>query len=268
MEKISVVLADWQVLFREGIHFTLSGEEGIEIIGEATNSQEALNLIEKNPPNVAILNADRGEPSGIDVTSRIKQNLPSVSVILIMDSDNEEQLFSAVKCGASACLTKDIDPLDLVNIVRKVAQGAYPISEALLRPGIASRVVDEFETFSLISKEVNNLLARLSPQESEILGHIADGSSIEQVSQALGTNEEATRHQLGVILTKLVANEHKREVIEAVQNHIPSVIRGARLDGKPEADYITKEEFTEFKESLRERFSSLFGEVNQKAGAK
>ncbi len=59
-----------------------------------------------------------------------------------MDSDNEEQLFSAMKCGASACLTKDIDPLDLVNIVRKVAQGAYPISEGLLRPGIASRVVD------------------------------------------------------------------------------------------------------------------------------
>jgi len=182
MEKVSVVLADWEVLFREGIHFTLSGEEDIEVIGEVTNSEEALNFIEANPPRVAILNADRGELSGIDVTGRIKQNLPSVSVILIMDSDSEEQLFSAMKCGASACLTKEIDPIDLVNIVRKVAQGAYPISEALLRPGIASRIVDEFETFLLISKEVNNLLACLSPRESEILRHIADGSSIEQVS--------------------------------------------------------------------------------------
>ncbi len=121
MEKVSVVLADWQVLFREGIHFTLSGEEDIEVIGEVTNSEEALSFIEKNPPRVAILNADWGEPSGIDVTSRIKQNLPSVSVILIVDSDNEEQLFSVVKCGASACLTKEIDPLDLVDIVRRVA---------------------------------------------------------------------------------------------------------------------------------------------------
>ena len=76
MEKVSVVLADWQVLFREGIHFTLSGEEDIEVIGEVTNSGEALNFIEANPPRVAILNADRGEPSGIDVTGRIKQNLP------------------------------------------------------------------------------------------------------------------------------------------------------------------------------------------------
>ncbi len=261
MEKVSVVLADWQVLFREGIHFTLSGEEGIEVIGEVTNSEEALNFIEKNPPNVAILNTDRGEPSGIEVTRRIKQNLPSVSVILIMDSDNEERLFSAVKCGASACLTKEIDPSDLVNIIKKVAQGAYPISEALLGVGIASRVVDEFEAFSLISKEVNNLLARLSPREGEILRHIADGSSTEQVTQALGISEQAIRQQLEVILTKLVANDHKREVIEAAQKGLSSIISRARLAGKPEADYITKEEFTEFKESLRERFKSLSGEL-------
>ena len=261
MEKVSVVLADWQVLFREGIHFTLSGEEDIEVIGEVTNSEEALNFIEANPPNVAILNTDRGEPSGIEVTRRIKQNLPSVSVILIMDSDNEEQLFSAMQCGASACLTKEIDPLDLVNIIRKVAQGAHPISEALLRPGIASRVVDEFEAFSLISKEVNNLLARLSPRESEILGHIADGSSSEQVSQALDINEEAARHHLDLILTKLVANDHNREVIEVVQSRQLSIVSRTRVAGKPEADYITKEEFTEFKESLMERFKSLSGEL-------
>ncbi len=261
MEMVSVVLADWQVLFREGIHFTLSGEEDIEVIGEVTDSEEALSFIEANPPRVAILNADRGELSGIEVTGRIKQNLPSVSVILIMDSDSEEQLFSAMKCGASACLTKEIDPLDLVNIVRKVAQGAYPISEALLRPGIASRVVDEFEASSLISKEVNNLLARLSPRESESLRHIADGSSLEQVSQALGTNEEAIRHHLDLILTKLVANDHDREVIEAAQSHLPSIVSRARLAGKPESDYITKEEFTEFKESLMERFKSLSGEL-------
>ena len=261
METVSVVLADWQVLFREGIHFTLSGEEDIEVIGEVTDGEEALNFIEANSPSVAILNADRGELSGIEVTGRIKQNLPSVSVILIMDSDNEEQLFSAMKCGASACLTKEIDPLDLVNIVRKVAQGVYPISEALLRPGIASRVVDEFETSSLISKEVNNLLARLSSRESEILRHLADGSSIEQVSQALSINEEAIRYHLDLILTKLVVNDHDREVIEAAQSHLPSIISRARLAGKPEADYITKEEFTEFKESLMERFKSFTSEL-------
>ena len=261
MEKISVVLGDWQVLFREGIHFTLSGEEGIEVIDEVTSAEEALGFIEKNPPDVAILNADQGKPSGIEVTRRIKQNLPPVAVILIMDNDNEEQLFSILKCGASACVTKDIDPLDLVNIVRKVAQGTHPISEVLLRPGVAAQVIDEFEAFSLISKEVNNLLASLFSREGEILRHIADGSSIEQVSQALDTNEETIRRHLDLILTKLVANDHSREVIEATQSHLPSIVSRGRRAGRPEVEYITKDEFTEFKDSLRERFRSLSGEL-------
>ncbi len=247
MEKINVFLADWQVLFREGIHFTLSGEEDIDVIGEATNNEEVLNFIERNPPRIAILNINGSEPSGVEVTHHIKQNLPSVSVILIMDSDNEEQLFSAMKSGASACLTKDIDPDELVNIVRKVGQGAYPISEALLRPGIASRVVDEFEAFSLITtitkiKEVGNLLARLSPRESEILRHIADGSSSQQVSQTLDINEEAVRHHLDLILTKLVSNDHIREVILAVQSHLPSMTSRA----EPGAEYITKALYKRF----------------------
>ena len=257
MEKVSVFLAEWQVLFREGIHFTLCGEEDIEVIGEAADNEEVLNFIEANLPSIAILNANRGKVSGIDVTRRIKQNLTSVSVILIMDSDNEEQLFSAVKCGASACLVKDIDPDDLVNIVRKVAQGAYPISEALLRPGIASRVIDEFEASSLISKEVDNLLACLSPREGEILRHIAGGSQLEELTQALGINEQVISQNCRLILSKLAANDHNREVIEAAQSHLPSIISKTKAGAK----YITKDEFTEFKESLRERFKSFTGEL-------
>ncbi len=230
MEKVSIFLAEWQVLFREGIHFTLCGEEDIEVIGEAVDNEEALSFIEANVPSIAILNAGQSKLSGIDVTARIKQNYPSVSVILIMDSENEEQFFSAVKCGANACVTKDIDPDDLVSIVRKVAQGAYPISEALLRPGITSRVVDEFEVFSLINKKVGNLLACLSPREDEILHHIADGSSSEQVSQTLGINEEAVKHYLDLILFKLVANDHNRAVIEAAQSLMPSIISTTNLE--------------------------------------
>jgi len=257
MEKVTVFLADWQVLFREGIHFTLSGEEDIDVIGEATDNEEALNSIEANPPRVAVLNADRGKPSGIDVTRRIKQNLPSVSVVLVLDSDNEEQLFSAMKSGASACLTKDIDPDELVSIIRKVAQGAYPISEALLKPAIASRVIDEFEDFAVISKEAGNLLARLTPREGEISRHIADGNSIEQLTQTLSINEESIRQHLEHMLTKLVANDHNREVIEATQSILPAIISRAK-PGKPAAEYVTKDEFTEFKQGITERLKSLF----------
>ena len=261
MEKIGVFLADRQVLFREGIHFTLSGEEDFEVTGETTSNEEVLNFIAKNPPRVAILNANQGRPSGIDITRRIKQNLPSVAVILVMDSYNDEQLFLAMKSGASACLSKDTDPDELVNTIRKVVQGDYPVSQALIRPANASRIVDEFQAFSLINEEVGNLLAHLLPTEAEILRRIAGESPIEEITQTLGISEEAIRHHLNLILSKLVANDHSRKVIEATQSNLLLIISKAKEAGKPVAAYITKDEFSSFKETMIERLKSFISEL-------
>jgi DNA-binding NarL/FixJ family response regulator len=261
MEKVSVFIADWQVLFREGIHFTLSGEEDMEVIGEEIENEQALAFMETNPPQVAILNADHDKLSGIETTRRIKQNLPEVSVILILDSANDEQLFAAAKSGASACLTKDVDPEVVVDTIRKVAQGDQPITEALLKPEIASRVLDHFEVFSSIGEQVGNLLAHLTPRETEILRHLADGNAKEQIAGMLGTSEEVISHKIQSILHKLVANDQKQMLIEATQSGLPLVSR-VSFNGRPGTEYITKEEFTAFKESLKERFKSLSGEIS------
>ncbi len=260
MEKIRVFLADWQILFREGIHFTLSGEEDFEVIGEATSNEEALNCITKNPPEVAILNANRDKPTGIEIAHRIKQNLPTVAIILVMDSYSDEQLFSAMKSGANACLSKDMDPDELLNIIRKVAQGEYPISQALLGPEIASRVIDEFEASSLINEEVDGMLARLLPAEADILRHIAGGSLIEEITKTLGLIEEAIRRHLELILSKLVANDHDRKVIEVAQSNLTSIVSKISR-AKPAADYVTKDEFSEFKQTITERLKSFLGEL-------
>ena len=103
MDRISVFLSDWQVLFREGIHFTLSGEDDIEVIGEATSNEDALKAIEANPPHIAILNANHEKMEGIQAAGYLRRHFPSVATVIIMDSDNEEQLFLAMQSGASAC---------------------------------------------------------------------------------------------------------------------------------------------------------------------
>ena len=261
MDKINVFLADWQVLFREGIHFTLSGEEDMEVIGEDSSNEPALAFIETNLPQVAILNANHEKLSGIEATRHLKQNLPEVSVILIMDSDNEEELFAVMKSGANACLTKDVDPEIIIDTVRKVAQGGQIISDSFLKPEIASRALDQFESFSATGEQVSKLLAHPTPRETEILHHLANGSSKEQLSQTLGINEDTISHKLQSILHKLVANEQKQMLIEAIQNGLPSTAR-ISFNGKPGAEYITKEEFNAFKEGLKERFKSLSGEIS------
>ena len=261
MEKIKVFLSDPQILFREGIHFTLSGEEEFEVTGETTNNEDAFASIEANPPGVAILSMKNGKLDGPEATRRIKRSLSSVAVILVMDSTDEEYLFSALKSGASACLTKDADPEYLVGVIRDVAKGGHPIIETLLIPGLASKAMAEFGDLSTLSEQLNNLLARLSPKESKVLDLIADGNGIEQVATRLSIDEEAVREQLRLITDKLVANDRARAVMEAAQRSLPSMISGTVLAGRPGVEYVTKEEFNEFKESLMERLKSFIGEM-------
>ncbi|OGO20735.1 MAG: hypothetical protein A2144_08470 [Chloroflexi bacterium RBG_16_50_9] len=199
MRRIRVYVADWQVLFRKGIRFTLSGVEDIEVVDDTGSNEEALKYIESSLPDVVILNIDDGKPSGIQITRTIKQNLPSVAVIMVMDHQNDDHLFAAMKSGASACINKDIDPGHLVSVISDVAGGAKPISKALLRAALAQCVLG-----------VEDVQAKLSIDEADILMRAAEGTSGEQTAATLGMSEGSLNTQLAAILSKLVANEEER----------------------------------------------------------
>ncbi len=253
MEKIKILLSDPQVLFREGMHFTLSAEEDLEVTGETTNNEEALAFVEADPPHIVILNIRNGEMDGTAATRQIKRNFPSVAVIMVVDKEEEELLFAAVKCGARAYLSKDSSPDYLLDLIRVVAQGSQPIIESLMVPSLASRILKEFEVLSPLSEQLRNVLARLSIRESEILGSIAVGNSLEQIAVSLNCNEGTIRKHLRSVLNKLVANEQTRAVIDVAKRGLPSLAPGVDLT----AEYVTRKEFNEFKESLMQSFKSL-----------
>jgi two-component system, NarL family, response regulator DevR len=256
MEKVKVFLSDPQILFREGIHFILSGEDDFEVTGETTGNEEAFTLIQANPPNVALLSMHTAKADGMDISRRIRRNLPSVYVILIMDKKEPEIIFLAIKSGASACLTKDTEPEHLLDIIRVVAQGSFPIMEELFTPALASLVITEFEDLAVLNEQVDGLLANLAPKELQILTSIAADNSIEQIATKLDMNEDAIRRNIRLILNKLVSNDQARTVIEAAQRSLPSMIRSGKRDLK-NSDYITRAEFNEFKDRLMERLKSL-----------
>lgn len=260
MEKVKVFLSDPQVLFREGIHFILSGEDDFEVTGETTSNEEAFTLIGVNPPNIAILSMRNGKLDGPEITRRIKRSLPSISVILIMEKSNEEELFLSMKCGASACLTKDADPDYLLDIIRVVAQGSHPIIEALQVPELAAKVLEEFRDVAELNEQLNNLMATITPKEIEILNSIAAGNSIEQIAGKLDISEETIRRNLRLILNKLVSNDQTRALIEAAQRSLHFVGNVVKMD-RTSADCVTRAEFNEFKEKLMERLKTFIGEI-------
>ncbi len=261
MDKIKVFLSDPQILFREGIHFILSGEEDFEVIGETTGNDEAFALIENNPPNIAILSMNDAKAAGPDITRRIRRNFTSVFVVLTMDKKEPEKLFAAIKSGASACITKDTEPEHLLDIIRVVAQGSLPLMEELLTPAIAPMVISDFEEITALNREFDNMLAGPTTKEQQILAAVAAGGNIEQITTKLDMNEETIRRNIRLIFNKLVSNEQARSVIEAAQRNIPSILRGGKLNGKA-TDYVTRAEFNEFKEQLAQRFKSFIGQLS------
>ena len=261
MDKIKVFLSDPQILFREGIHFILSGEEDFEVTGETTGNEEAYSLIEANSPSIAILSLNDAKTPGMDVTRRIRRNLPSVYVILTTDKKEPEKCFEAIKSGASACITKDTEPEHLLDIIRVVSQGSFPLMEELLTPEIAKLAIAEFTDLEDLNQQFDNLLARLSPKEQQILTAIAAGSTVEQITSKSDFNEETVRRNIRLIFNKLVSNEQARSVIEAAQRNMPTLLRPGKGPGKA-GDYVTKAEFNEFKEQLMQRFKSFIGQLS------
>jgi DNA-binding NarL/FixJ family response regulator len=264
MGKMKVVLSDPQVLFREGIHFILSGEDEFEVTGETTGNEEALNLIENNPPDIVFLSMQDGKFPGPEITRRIKRNLPPVSVILITDKKEEGKLFDAVRSGASACLTKDTDPESLLDTIRIIADGNRPIIEDLMKPELASMILAEFKDMAAMNEKLDNLLAKLSNKEEQILGNIADGNNIEQLAYKLETDGDGIRQHLGTVINKLISNDHSRALIEAAQSSLPSIARGISGKDGDAAEYVTRAEFSDFKESLMERVKTLIFDLDGK----
>ncbi|MBN2240839.1 MAG: response regulator [Dehalococcoidales bacterium] len=256
MKKITVFLSDWQVLFREGIHFTLSGEEDFIVTGETTTNQDALAFITENPPDIAVVNVNHSDFSGIEFTRRVKQNYPFISVILVMDTDNEEQLYSALKCGAAACIAKDIDPEELVMLIRQITEGVEPIRSSILRPGIAEKILDDFEGYTVLDKEVDNLLAKLTLRERDVLNHIMRGDTIDDMISTFGITRDTAESSLDSIRIKLERNEISSNIVDASQKGLSAVIQRTRR-GKKTDSYISREEFEAFKDSLIEHFRTF-----------
>ncbi len=262
IEKNKVFLSDPQVLFREGIHFILSGEDDFEVIGETTANEDAYNQILANPPNVAVLSVQDVKVSGQEMTRRLKRNLPSLAVILTMPAKETAGLFAAIKAGASAFITKDTDPDFLMDVIRVVSQGSSPIIEELLNPEVAALAVEEFKEAIRMNQQIDNLLAVLTPTESQLLNQIAVGNDREQLQARLNLTDDAIRRSLRMITSKLISNEQSRSLVEAGQRSMTApVFRSAAIPAPNRENFVTKAEFNEFKEQFTERLKALLGEL-------
>ena len=210
--SIRVLLADDQALFREGLDTLLSVHKDIDVVGQASNGLEVVNLALKLHPDVILMDMQMPILNGIGATRRLKQSLPECRVIMLTTFNDNETIFDALRAGAVGYLLKDVGSAQLAESIRATSKG-----ESILDPSVAAKVVQEFSRVSsMVPATSSEILPEpLSEREIELLGLIATGSSNKEIADTLFITEGTVKNHITHILGKLNVRDRTQAVLKA-----------------------------------------------------
>jgi len=222
-DLVNIIIISPQVLFRKGIELTLSSESDIQIIDSVDFSNGVEYTLEQLPPDIAILDVDSSGNTGFDIARRLKQRLPNIATIIFTSYPDDEQLFQALKAQAAAYLSKESTTEEIIQTIRRLASGEYPINRSLHdRPEVAEHVLRQFQELSTQS-DIGDLISPLTKREIEILEYIAKGFLNKQIASELDISEQTIKNHVTSILRKLNANARTEAVVIAIKRGIISI---------------------------------------------
>jgi DNA-binding NarL/FixJ family response regulator len=229
---IRLIVADQQPLFRDGVRQTLAATPDIVVVAEAATGRDALLQLESADPHVCLIDADLpvggpavgfgdpNAPGGIELARTVKHRHPESGVIIVAGYEGEEQLFQAIKVGAAAYTRRDLTAEALVDLIRRVHQGEYVVSDSVLeRPQVTARVLKQFRDLEASQEAVEPLFVPLSTREVEILDYIAHGQSNRNIARLLEISDQTVKNHITSILRKLAVNDRTQAVIYALRNN-------------------------------------------------
>ena len=204
-----VLLADDHTLLREGLRRSLE-DAGVEIVGEASDGEEAVRLAGELHPDVVLMDVSMPRLGGVDATREVRSRFPEVEVLILTMHADASVVNDAVRAGAAGYLVKDCTTDDIVAMLDAVANG-----EAALSPDLASSMLAEAQADRAASTPEGEGL--LTPREEEVLKLIAHGAATPEVAAALYISTKTVRHHLSSIYEKLESRDRTQAVIRAVR---------------------------------------------------
>jgi len=215
---IRILLVDDQALFREGLRTLLSIHDDLEVVGEASNGQEAVTAVEKLTPDVVLMDLRMPVLNGVAATRQITESTPKSRVIVLTTFDDDDYVFDGLRAGAVGYLLKDVPSAKLVEAIRAAARG-----ESFLQPSVAAKVVAEFSRMSDLETSAGSttavaqqdLVEPLSERELEILGVLATGASNREIANKLFITEGTVKNHVTNILGKLGVRDRTQAALKA-----------------------------------------------------
>ncbi len=208
-ERISVLIVDDHSVVRQGVRAFLEAQPDLTIAGEAESGEQAIQLAQELIPDVVLMDLALPGIDGVEATRQIKRVSPRTQVIVLTSYYEDEHVFPALRAGAISYTLKDLRPAELVEIVRKAAEG-----ESVLHPRVASRLIQEVRQ---AKRTVPPAFAELTERELEVLRMIAEGHSNAVIAEQLVLSEKTVKGHVSNILGKLHMEDRTQAAVFAWQ---------------------------------------------------
>jgi len=210
-----VLIVDDHALFRRGLQMVLDGEPDIEVVGEAADGHQALDRAQELMPDVVLMDVRMPRRSGIEATREIRDALPHVRVLMLTVSDEEVDLYEAIKAGASGYLLKEVSTDEVPEAIRSVVAGQSRIS-----PSMASKLLTEFAAWSKRTGPAGVGGPTLTERELEVLRLVAQGMANKDIARELFISENTVKNHVRNILEKLHLHSRMEAVVYAVRENL------------------------------------------------
>jgi two-component system, NarL family, response regulator DevR len=213
MTKQRLLLVDDHEVVRLGLRALLEHHPQFEVVGEAANSKETMEMVEAIKPDIVLLDIRLPGVSGVEVCEEITQKYPDVRVIILTSYAEDEMLFSAIRAGASGYVLKQIGGDGLIRAIEAVGRG-----EALLDPAVTQRVFQEVRR--AVKEEEASAFVNLSQQEKHVLLLVSEGKTNREIAKALYLGEGTVRNYVSSILSKLGVSNRAEAAAYAVEHSL------------------------------------------------
>lgn len=219
IQKIRVVLVDDQTMIRQGLGYVIKMQPEMEVVGEASDGLEAIELVAKVKPDVVLMDVQMPKCSGIEATRQIIRHSPSVKVLILTTFDIQEYVVEGIRAGAVGYMLKDADSLEMLELIRRAYQG-----EALFRTETAAQALAEIlhSNYSSTHEQLDayTLLEELTDRERDVLQQLTYGYRNEQIAQNLFISEGTVKTHVHRILQKMGVDDRTQAVAIALRNKI------------------------------------------------
>lgn len=220
METINLIIVDDHPLFREGVRNVIDAEDDLEVLAEGTSGDQAMQLVRKHTPAIALIDINLPNLNGMQVTRQIQSERLETSVVLLTAYDDVEQVLHAFRAGAKAYCSKDVHAGKLVDVVRHVARGYYVVGDQVYdEDGLEEWLEKGVETIRRPHLEGDvDAFTPLSPREMEILQYVTRGMSNKEIAARLGISHQTVKNHMTSILHKLDVEDRTQAAVYALRH--------------------------------------------------